>query len=186
MIDSFYTGNGSYLNYSITSAAINTAGNRVVLLGYDKCWIFSAFNGRNFFKGKVNTYAFNGLSQKEGVYFENDYRLLFTQEKSILGAAGMYRVALPQISSHVSRESKGAQFEIEAYPNPVDETMQLLIRSKLTGKLMEVCLFDVSGKKIKTWELQSNTMHEIDISEIASGTYFIRLADGSTKKIIKE
>lgn len=184
LIDSFYTGNGTYLNYSVTGAAINSTGSKVVLLGYDKCWVFSGFSGRNFFKGKVTTYLFNSLTQKEAVYFESDLKLMITQETSIFGNAGMFRVNLPLQTG--IRKNESSQYEIEAYPNPVEETMQLLIRSKSQNLVLEVMLIDTSGKKVKTWELLSNRMHELDLREFASGTYFIKLNDGSTRKIIKE
>lgn len=184
LIDSFYTGIGSYLNFSVTGAAINSTGNKVVLLGYDKCWIFTGFTGRNFLKGTVKTYPFNSLTQKEAVYFESDLKLMITQETSPFGNAGMFRVNLP-LQTGLKNTPK-QQFEIEAYPNPVDESMQLLIRTKSQSTPIEVMLFDTSGKKVKTWNLVSNQMHEIDLREFASGTYFIKLADGSTRKIIKE
>ncbi|MDP1727006.1 MAG: T9SS type A sorting domain-containing protein [Bacteroidota bacterium] len=184
LIDSFYTGNGTYLNYSVTGAAINSTGNKVVLLGYDKCWIFSGFTGRNFFKGKVTTYPFNSLTQKEAVYFESDLKLMITQENSIFGNAGMFRVNLPLQTGLMNNIS--SQYEIEAYPNPVEETMQLLIRTKSANIVMDIMLFDTAGKKVKTWELLSNTMHELDLHEFASGTYFIKLTDGYVQKIIKE
>ncbi|MBC7384094.1 MAG: T9SS type A sorting domain-containing protein [Bacteroidia bacterium] len=186
LIDSFFTGNGLYLNYSVTGAAINNAGNKIVLLGYDKCWIFTAFTGRNFFKGKVTMYLFNSLSQKEAVYFESDEKLVITQETSSLGNAMMFRINLPQSSTSGNRNFEKAQIEIEIFPNPVYETFQLKIKTMQPDKKSEVMLYNSSGLKVKSWSLLSDKIHVLDMHELPGGNYYLKVAGGNTKKIIKE
>ncbi len=183
LIDSFYTGNGSYLNYSITSAAINGTGNKVVLLGYDKCWIFSGFSGNRFLKGKVDTYYFSGLTQKEAVYFENDYQLLFTQETSVLGNAGLYRAYLPNPANWVLNQKEKYEFEI--FPNPSSDFFEVSVQASAKTIIVEAAIFDGKGIRIKLLQLEIGQINTIDWSDLPAGSYFLKLCNGQSKKLLK-
>jgi hypothetical protein len=46
-------------------------------------------------------------------------------------------------------------------------------------------LFDINGKQIKTILLNANTV-QLSLNDVASGTYFMRFANGEIEKIIKQ
>lgn len=61
------------------------------------------------------------------------------------------------------------------YPNPVARELHL-------SKTMDVAIYDVNGRRMKVYR----EVKVIDVSDMASGVYFIRSADGETLKFIVE
>ncbi len=64
----------------ITAAAISPDKQKVVLLTHQSVLVFTNFKGDDFFSGTVKEYAFNHVSQKEGVTFVNNTTLYITDE----------------------------------------------------------------------------------------------------------
>ncbi len=183
LIDSFFTGIGSYLNYSVTSAAINFTGNKVVLLGYDRCWILSDFPGKKFFKGKVSMYPFNSMTQKEAVFFVNDFQLMITQETSVLGNAGMYRVYLPNSATNILNYEERMEFEV--FPNPSKDSFQVLLGSNTKMKSIELILYDIHGTLVKALILHTGKVNTVDWGGLLPGTYVLKMSNGSFRKLVK-
>lgn len=70
------------------------------------------------------------------------------------------------------------------YPNPVQHTLSI----SNTSNIDEVEIFSVSGKSILTKKI-NNTQSEIDLSNVSSGFYFLKVkSEGQTKmiKIVKK
>jgi len=85
----------------ITSAAISPKADKVVLLGYNYTgdmfpfiWVFSDFEGANFFGGKSKRFNLDMKRQTEGIEFMNDSTLVITAEKGQTKAAAMFKVTL--------------------------------------------------------------------------------------------
>ena len=72
------------------------------------------------------------------------------------------------------------------YPNPVSETLTLSLEEDL--KITKIEIFDLTGKKQLSKIIFEN-LTNIDLKEISSGIYFIRLFEGTdligTRKLIK-
>ncbi len=83
-LDTFNTCNKS--GCWVTSADINKAGNKIALLAENNLFVFTDFEGSNFFKGAVNRYDFDYKSQKESVCFKNDSILYIADE--FVGVSG--------------------------------------------------------------------------------------------------
>ena len=66
----------------VTSADISTDGKQVALLTLDAVWLFSDFEGDNFFSGNHVKNQFEFESQKESVCFYDDSTLLIADEKA--------------------------------------------------------------------------------------------------------
>lgn len=81
--DSLFLGKSNAFEYMITSAAISPNKKNLVLLSYNKLWIFSCFEGSNFFKGTKNVVDLNSFSQKEAVSFVNDEEVYITDEEAL-------------------------------------------------------------------------------------------------------
>jgi len=76
----------------ITSADINSSGNKVVLLTEKSVFIFSNFKTSNFFTGTFTEIPLNFISQNESVIFKNDSTLFITDEKSYKSGGNFYHL----------------------------------------------------------------------------------------------
>lgn len=75
------------------------------------------------------------------------------------------------LSSLIAPEFDGDAFQV--YPNP---TSRILFMSEV----VDAALYDMSGKRIKVYR----GVNQIDVAEFTTGTYFLRLENGTTKKVI--
>ena len=79
---------------TVTAADLSPDGTRVVLLGYGRLWVFSDFKGKDFTRGRLNTYDLGATTQLESVSFQDNNTLLLSDER--LGPVGgnLYRYSL--------------------------------------------------------------------------------------------
>lgn len=82
-----------YNGCAVTSAAISPDHKKVAILSSDKVWIFSDFQGDQFFSGKVKEIDLGHFSQKEGICFRDQQNLLITDESN--KKTGSYLYLLP-------------------------------------------------------------------------------------------
>lgn len=81
LIDSTYLGPSPMITSWVTSADISPDKKKLVLLGHDKIWLFTCFEGDNFFSGKKYTVTFKTIiTQKEAICFKDDHQLYITDE----------------------------------------------------------------------------------------------------------
>ncbi len=81
LLDSFFTGSGPALFDWVSSADVSPDGEHLVLLGYDKIWLFSCRNGRSFLKGQRRTIPISGgMTQKEAILFVDAQNLIISDE----------------------------------------------------------------------------------------------------------
>ncbi|WP_299556913.1 hypothetical protein [Seonamhaeicola sp.] len=80
----------------ITSADISDNGKKVVLLTPKAAWVFSNFDGDDFFNGTVTEIPFDYISQKEGVCFKDNNTLLITDEKAHGQGGNLYKIEIPK------------------------------------------------------------------------------------------
>lgn len=78
----------------VTGAAINEAGNTVVLLNHDKLWKLTDFKTDDFFKGTIEEVDFKHTSQKEGICFKNNSTVYITDEKTKSEGGNLYEFKL--------------------------------------------------------------------------------------------
>jgi len=173
LVDSFYTGSGGYLNYSITGGAAFANGNKMALLGYDKVWLFSGFTGSKFFKGTLNTLAFPNLSQKEALWFENANTLWYTQETSPLGTAGLFRFNLPNLNPTSLLEFQKKYYKI--YPNPAEHNLCIEVNDEIAEPGMLLDILNMEGALVYENEVEPQIINKYDISSLAKGKYFVRI-----------
>jgi hypothetical protein len=91
LVDSFFTGMGLRESYWITAADISPDGRRMILLGYDKLWLFHCYEGSHFFRGGFREMSLGGLSQKEAVVFAGEKQFFVTDEEFLIGGRNLYR-----------------------------------------------------------------------------------------------
>ncbi|WP_378184646.1 hypothetical protein ACE939_08010 [Aquimarina sp. W85] len=78
----------------VTGAAINTENDKIVLLTYDKLFIFKNFKNDNFFEGDVEKIQLEHRSQKEGVCFKNKNTLFIIDEGRGQSGGNLYEYPL--------------------------------------------------------------------------------------------
>lgn len=64
------------------------------------------------------------------------------------------------------------------YPNPVQDILHL----ETTEKIHEIALYSITGKRLQSWEEQS----EIDLSLFASGNYLLKIITDNNQTIVKQ
>lgn len=80
--------------------------------------------------------------------------------------------------------------EINAYPNPVAEQLNLKIKMQESGRY-QLSVYDLNGKEMQreTVQLQNGENQEtLNVSQLAAGHYAVRLSDGkrvATQQIVK-
>jgi len=83
--------NGKYSDAAITSAAINSTKDKIVLLTHKNIHVLSGFSPNEFNKAKIQKIPLNHNSQKEAIVFSNDETLLIADEKDKNTGGNVYR-----------------------------------------------------------------------------------------------
>jgi len=94
LVDSFFTGLGLKEQYWITAASLSPDNKRMVLLGYDKMWLFNCFAGTEFLGGGVRELSLGSLTQKEAIDFLNQTELYVTDEALFITGKNLYQTDL--------------------------------------------------------------------------------------------
>ncbi|MCE9540076.1 MAG: hypothetical protein K8R85_12785 [Bacteroidetes bacterium] len=145
LIDSFYTGPGPPILYSITSADISLDNSKLILLGYNKFWLFSNFTGNDFFSGTTELFDLP-LSQKEAIGFITNDELYLTDELvSGFGKRLYYLKILPDPSTIKESENEALNFTVS--PNPFSEKITISIGSKEAGNYTLTIYNELGQKK---------------------------------------
>ncbi len=79
---------------AVTSADLSPDGTKMALLSYGHIWLFTGFKGDDFFGGKVKKIDFPSLTQKEGICFAGNNKLLITDERSGDTGGNLYKMRL--------------------------------------------------------------------------------------------
>jgi len=133
-------------------------------------------DGRSFLN--IGTVASKGNGQ-------NNYS--FTDATALTGI-GYYRIRQIDVDDRSSLSAivkLGGTNEkaISVYPVPARTTVVVTVPQTLVTT--NATLFDNTGKQIRTI-LLTNTVATIDVSDLPSGVYVLRFANGSTSKLVKE
>jgi hypothetical protein len=117
---------------------------------------------------------------------QNNYTL--TDAQLITGKV-LYRIMQTDISgkktySNIILLQATNNNVITLYPNPTADYVNIFVNNNNSLKTT-ASLFDIHGKQVKTVLLNNNNV-QVSLKDIASGTYFIRFANGETQKIIKQ
>ena len=117
----------------------------------------------------TNTYTFG-----EGTKLSSKawYRILQTDND---GRAGYSKI--------VTLSVNGLLVETTLIPNPAKDVVTLTVSSHLLNT--EALLFDAAGKSLQSLMLSSLSI-PISLKGYAPGIYLLKLADGTTKKIVKQ
>ena len=116
-----------------------------------------------------NSYFYDDLKGNDNVYY---YRLKITDND------GAYKY------SAIIRLSSKQKNVISVYPNPARETINISVSDTRMLKT-DIRISDVNGRLVNVVKLAS-LQQSVDISNLNSGTYIIKFADGSFTKFVKQ
>lgn len=85
---------GSYSDAAITSAAINSTKDKIVLLNHKNIQVLTGFSATDFSKTKIQTVSLNHNTQKEAIVFLDDKTLLIADEKDKKTGGNVYKFPL--------------------------------------------------------------------------------------------
>ncbi|WBV59844.1 hypothetical protein PFY12_12420 [Chryseobacterium camelliae] len=85
---------GKYSDAAITSAAINSTKDKVVLLTHKNIHVISGFTANDFNTANIQKISLNHNSQKEAVVFLDDKTLLIADEKDKATGGNVYKFSL--------------------------------------------------------------------------------------------
>jgi hypothetical protein len=81
-------------NNKITSADISGDGKTVILLNHDKLWKISNYENDDFFSGDIEKLSFKHNSQKEGISFKTNSKVLLTDERNGSEGGNIYSFSI--------------------------------------------------------------------------------------------
>lgn len=95
----------------------------------------------------------------------------------------------PVLEKTISIYSNNKNLGFDVFPNPASTEVKLVMPDVLTGTTLQVSVFDNLGRKVIEKELINdveNINHTLNISELAKGTYYIRInnLDVNVNKIL--
>ncbi len=85
-------------------------------------------------------------------------------------------------SSGITSNDNETTWDIEYYPNPATDVLNLTIK-----EAMELSLYNSTGYLVKSFSAQKGT-HTLDLDELEAGLYFLEMTDGkkrSVERIVK-
>lgn len=176
-LDSFKTGHGDKSLFWVAGAALSPSKDKLVLLGYDKMWVFTDFEGANFFSGKHETYAFAKLTQKESITFINENTLLITDELNEFGGGEVYLAHLKDYDDKVKISVESKHFT---------DSIALKFDSKNHPKLQYELLNTKGVRTTYGFIPEEVESYSIDTKNISAGGYVLSiLIDGKPIQAIK-
>ena len=126
--------------------------------------------------------AYGGSERKSAVSFVVDNKAYVGTGKGYSGKKDSWYVYEP--SNYAALEELEASIQI--YPNPVVSALHI---SGMTGQIVDMTIYNSSGRKLTTLDFSASHESFIDVSMLESGVFIcrFRLADGQvlTKKIVK-
>ena len=189
LIDSFYTGPGPTIPYSITSADISPDNSRLILLGYNKCWLFTNFMGNDFFSGTSQLFSIP-LSQKEAIGFITNDEFYVTDELVSGFGKKLYYLKIQQDPLALNElENEGLYFTV--FPNPFSEKISISINTKEACNYTMV-VYNERGQKIfsKTHFSYSGSALNLSLDESVfkskSGIFIIEVTQENGQVLRKE
>lgn len=111
--DSVVTGLGSMFQNWVTGAALSPNDNKLMLLSYDRGWLFSPFDPEDMIQNP-RLVTFSNFSQTEGICFTSNKDLWITDELQSGIGGKLYHADLSQIIA--TNNLNFNSFQI--YPNP--------------------------------------------------------------------
>jgi len=93
--------------------------------------------------------------------------------------AGNRDYATLVMSGSLATGETGMKNNLQLYPNP----SKGVVFVKYTGKIKQISLYDVTGKKVMSPQMDND---QINISKLSSGTYFFEIENENGEKVLEK
>ncbi len=114
---------------------------------------------------------------KTVVLGKNNHKIYYNKNDNKITEAGVTAAIALALSETVGiNESLTANFALKAFPNPVNETLNLSFNTNTTSQFD---IIDVLGKIILSHNTSNNTNTSIDVSKLEKGNYILRMTNQS-------
>jgi len=141
------------------------------------------------------------LSSENRYYWPNSGELdeLFALAKLNYHASNLARTYLSQLfnagyyyqpqkvvdlsTDNKRKEDEELENQLSIYPNPASD---LIYIKGLNIKIVKVEVMDLTGKIIKSMVPENTQMAEVDVSQLSTGLYIVRVNNSKTQKIVVE
>ncbi len=129
----------------------------------------------------TQTYTPEFYGSTDSYYFKaGNYLQYSSTDANIYGLNQFYKLSLiKQVPTELTRINNG---DFKIYPNPAKDELCVYFNMPLSQKT-EIQVYDSTGKLIKN--LTSNENQHYDISDLASGIYFVKSENQTFSKAIK-
>jgi hypothetical protein len=164
----FATDGSWKYNGAIVAAAISPDRSKVVLMSYQKLWIFTNFTGKQFWKGQVRelTFGLDDFAQREAVAFSDNCRIYITSEKNVVnGVAIGGNLSTLSICDYLRTQNADIVNNaprLKVFPNPSVGDVFLQLEDSFSENLI-VKLYSASGILVGTHAIKAgDTRLDID------------------------
>ncbi|HBF20218.1 MAG: hypothetical protein CMI36_12595 [Owenweeksia sp.] len=180
-VDSFKTGSGMKESYWIAAADFREDPRTLLLLGYDKVWMFYYFEGTRFFSGKHNVLYFNSFTQKESISFYEDNKVLLSDEKNNSKDGKLYFIELPEILMNTEallQDTSSHTDSITAGPRYFQDSISIGIYTTESSTVLWEA-FSTNGQRLhfgKLGKIEAGHHHfQLDTFEWTAGGYVLNI-----------
>jgi hypothetical protein len=178
-LDTFATDGSWKYNGAITAAAISPDRSKVVLMSYQKLWVFTNFIGKQFWKGQRSelTFGLANFVQREAVSFSDNCRIYITSEKNTVSGV-TFGGNLSTVNLCDYLRTKNADIvkntpKIRAFPNPSVNDVYLELEDSFSENLV-VKLYNSSGTQILTKKIHAGEKRvELDNQLFTAAGFYI-------------
>ena len=146
---------------------------------------FQANGGLRFLDGTQQLTSANQLIADSLALMKTQYSALearVSQLESLLGNQGSSSASIKLLSQPSHKPS----LDSELYPNPTSGELNVLLQDLIVGTSAEVKLVSIQGSTLKEWKFipaQTTQQLELELSDIPTGTYQLRILNGSTSQV---
>ena len=178
----------------------------------EKNGFYNAYAMRLNSSGALDWFTYFGHSSAGGGVIDLDsnqalYGLVYSQgEENVVNENGLfsnpdeitpytvnnYRAHLMKlVKSKSSSTDDFLKGKINVYPNPAKDILNIDLSDELLSNPLSYALYDLLGKQIANGSLDVSQNHQINVSNLATGVYLLKITDQATQasqqfKIIKE
>jgi hypothetical protein len=187
-VDSFSTGNGPKEAFWISGAAYRHNPRTLLLLGYNKLWMFYYFEGNKFFSGKHSVIYFNTFTQKEAIAFKTGNEVFLTDEKNSSDDGNLYKLILPELMQNNKSINDSTATHIHISDTKVSERLSVEIRAKGEVEVLWEA-FSKNGQRLYSGKLGvtklGKSTFEINVNEWKKGKYELHIITNGLPSIFK-
>ena len=178
-LDTFATDGSWKYNGAITAAAISPDRSKVVLMSYQKLWIFTNFKGKAFWKGTrtVLTFGLDDFAQREAVAFSDNCRIYITSEKNTVGGVTVGgNLSTLNVCDYLTTKTKEIAVnapKIRAYPTPSVNDVFLQLEDVFSENLT-ISIYNANGTLLSNQTIKAGeTQLALDNQLFTSAGFYL-------------